>query len=112
MLRPVTGVLYTPEPDAFDEAIEPDGTPRPPYVGLLEALAEIDLDDLAEKVHSDICRHGVDFGGEGGREPFRLDLVPRVITAEEWSVARARPRAARPRARPLRGRRLRQAGDR
>jgi uncharacterized circularly permuted ATP-grasp superfamily protein len=79
-------VLYTPEPDAFDEAIEPDGTPRAPYVGLLEALAEVDLDALAENVHNDVCRHGVDFGGGEGGEPFRLDLVPRVITAEEWSV--------------------------
>jgi uncharacterized circularly permuted ATP-grasp superfamily protein len=79
-------VIYTPEPDAFDEAIEPDGTPRPPYAGLLEALAELDLDALAENVHRDVCRHGVDFGGTEGREPFRLDLVPRVITAEEWSL--------------------------
>jgi uncharacterized circularly permuted ATP-grasp superfamily protein len=79
-------VLYTPEPDAFDEAIEPDGTPRAPYAGLLEALAEVDLDALAEDVHNDVCRHGVDFGGGEGGEPFRLDLVPRVITAEEWSI--------------------------
>jgi uncharacterized circularly permuted ATP-grasp superfamily protein len=82
----VTGVLYTPEPDAFDEAIEPDGTPRPPYVELLDALAEVDLDLLAESVHRDVCGHGVDFGSGTGGEPFRLDLVPRVITAEEWSV--------------------------
>ena len=80
------GVLYTPEPGAFDEAIEPDGTPRPAYAGLLEALAETDLNALAEDVHADICRHGIEFGGKGGPEPFRLDLVPRVITAEEWDV--------------------------
>ena len=89
MLRPVTGVIYTPEPDAFDEAIEPDGTPRPPYAGLLSALTAMDLDKLAQDVHSDLFRNGVDFGGEGGREPFRLDLVPRVITAEEWAVVEA-----------------------
>jgi uncharacterized circularly permuted ATP-grasp superfamily protein len=80
------GVLYTPEPGAFDEAIEPDGTPRPAYAGLLEALAETDLNALAEDVHADICRHGIEFGGKGGPEPFRLDLVPRVITAGEWDV--------------------------
>lgn len=80
------GVLYTPEPDAFDEAIEPDGTPRPPYSVLLEALGEMDLTALAGNVHDDVCEHGVEFGGKGGPEPFRLDLVPRVITADEWDV--------------------------
>jgi uncharacterized circularly permuted ATP-grasp superfamily protein len=82
----VTGVLYTPEPDAFDEALEPDGTPRPAYAGLLEALAELDLSALADNMHADLRRRGVEFGGEGECEPFRLDLVPRVITAEEWAI--------------------------
>jgi uncharacterized circularly permuted ATP-grasp superfamily protein len=86
MLRPVTGVIYTPEPDAFDEALEPDGTPRPPYAGLLGALAEMDLGALAENVHRDVRRNGVEFGGSGEVEPFRLDLVPRVITADEWAL--------------------------
>jgi uncharacterized circularly permuted ATP-grasp superfamily protein len=79
-------VLYTPEPDAFDEAIEPDGTPRPPYAGILRALSEMDLDAVAENVYRDLCRHGVDFGDQEEWEPFRLDLVPRVITSEEWSL--------------------------
>jgi uncharacterized circularly permuted ATP-grasp superfamily protein len=86
MLGRVTGVIYTPEPDAFDEALEPDGTPRPPYTGLLDALAESDLSALAGNLHGDLRRHGVDFGGDGEREPFRLDLVPRVLTAEEWGL--------------------------
>ena len=86
MLRPVTGVIYTPEPDAFDEALEPDGTPRPPYAGLLGALAEMDLGTLAKDVDRDVRRSGVEFGGTGEVEPFRLDLVPRVITADEWAL--------------------------
>ena len=80
------GVIYTPEPGAFDEAIEPDGTPRPAYESLLKALAETDLAAMADDVRDDVCRQGVEFGGKGGPEPFRLDLVPRVITAEEWDV--------------------------
>ncbi len=86
MLRPVTGVIYTPEPDAFDEALEPDGTPRPPYAGLLGALAELDLSALAKNLDGDIRRNGIEFGGKGDSEPFRLDLVPRVITADEWAL--------------------------
>jgi uncharacterized circularly permuted ATP-grasp superfamily protein len=79
-------VIYLPEPDAYDEAIEPNGMPRPHYASLLGALVEMDLGELAENVHRDVCAHGVEFGGEGEPEPFRLDLVPRVITAEEWDV--------------------------
>ncbi len=80
------GVLYTPEPDAFDEALEADGTPRPPYGDIIETLAEMDLAALSDEIHDDVCAHGVEFGGKGGPEPFRLDLVPRVITSEEWDL--------------------------
>jgi uncharacterized circularly permuted ATP-grasp superfamily protein len=83
---PAPGTIYMPEPDAFDEALEPDGTPRPHYAALLGALVETDLGALAENIHRDVCERGVEFGGEDGPEPFRLDLVPRLITAEEWDV--------------------------
>ena len=43
--------------------------------------------------------------------PFPLDLVPRIIPAEEWTHDQARPRAAHPRAQPLRRRRLPRARD-
>jgi uncharacterized circularly permuted ATP-grasp superfamily protein len=79
-------LIYIPEPDAFDEAIEPGGTPRPHYSALLGALMETDVGALAEQVHRDVRERGVEFGGEGGSEPFRLDPVPRVIPAEEWDV--------------------------
>ena len=106
------GVLYTPEPGAFDEAHRARRYAAAPYAGLLEALAETDLSALAEDVHADVCRHGIEFGGKGGPEPFRLDLVPRRDHRRGVGRARARPRPARPCARPLRRRRLRQAGDR
>jgi uncharacterized circularly permuted ATP-grasp superfamily protein len=83
---PAPGTIYMPEPDAFDEALEPDGTPRPHYAALLGALVETDLGALAESIHRDVRERGVEFGGEDGPEPFRLDLVPRLITAEEWDV--------------------------
>ena len=44
--------------------------------------------------------------------PFPLDLVPRIIPAEEWTHDQARPGPAHPRAQPLRRRRLPRARDR
>ena len=41
---------------------------------------------LAKDVDRDVRRSGVEFGGTGEVEPFRLDLVPRVITADEWAL--------------------------
>jgi uncharacterized circularly permuted ATP-grasp superfamily protein len=70
---------YDPE-DVFDEAFAARGRPRPPYT---DVLARLSQRDLARAVH-DVRRR---LGEEGccfDAEPFRVDLVPRVITAEEW----------------------------
>jgi uncharacterized circularly permuted ATP-grasp superfamily protein len=75
---------YAPETDAFDEALEPDGTPRPAYARLLEKLAGLDVAALREALFEDSRERGVSFGGEDGPEPFRLDPIPRLITASEW----------------------------
>jgi uncharacterized circularly permuted ATP-grasp superfamily protein len=85
MLQPVgTTGPYAPAADAFDEALEPDGSPRPAYAPLLEALAGIDVAALREALAEDCRQRGVFFGGEDGPEPFRLDPVPRLLTAAEW----------------------------
>ena len=76
--------LYAPEPDAFDEALHPDGTPRPPYQDILGALTEMDLAALGDDLLEDSREHGVWFAGADGPRPFRLDPVPRLITAGEW----------------------------
>jgi uncharacterized circularly permuted ATP-grasp superfamily protein len=79
------GFLYTPEPDAFDEALEPDGTPRPAYEAIFQELAGMNLAALGEGLLAETARRGVTFGGKGGQEPFRLDPVPRLITGAEWA---------------------------
>ena len=78
------GVLYAPEPNAFDEALKPDGTPRAPYEDILETLAVMDLSALGDELLEDSREHGVWFAGADGPLPFRLDPVPRLITAAEW----------------------------
>jgi uncharacterized circularly permuted ATP-grasp superfamily protein len=79
------GVLYSPEPDAFDEALQPDGTPRTPYQNLLDTLAKMDLAALRDELLEDSREHGVWFAGAAGPRPFRLDPVPRLITPAEWA---------------------------
>ena len=70
---------YDPE-DVFDEAFEASGAPRDGYAHVLDRLKDRDLDDTATEVRERLGDDGCEFGDE----PFRIDLVPRVITAEEW----------------------------
>jgi len=70
---------YDPQ-DLFDEAFEAPGEPRDPYAGVLDRLKERDLGRTVGEVRRRLGDEGCEFGDE----PFRIDLVPRVLTAEEW----------------------------
>src|SRR5947209_13254325 len=80
---PVDGYL---PPPGYDEAVSAPGRPRPHYAELLAALAEHDLDLLAERVTRHIRSTGATFGPG---EVFRLDPVPRLVTAAEWAELEA-----------------------
>src|SRR3954453_13481785 len=66
------------EAATFDEAFDEEGTPRPHYADLIAALEDCDLEDLTDRVTDQLHHSGVTFG-EGA--PFRLDPVPRLVTA-------------------------------
>src|SRR2546423_671068 len=76
---------YRPPP-GYDEAFSAAGTPRPHYVDLLAALADCDLDLVAERVTRHMRSSGATFGTG---EIFRLDPVPRLVTAAEWAELEA-----------------------
>jgi uncharacterized circularly permuted ATP-grasp superfamily protein len=65
----------------YDEAFTSEGEPRPVYETVLDRLDDVDseaaLSRLQEQLRSDGCRFG-----DG--ETFRVDLVPRIITGDEW----------------------------
>jgi uncharacterized circularly permuted ATP-grasp superfamily protein len=65
----------------FDEAFAAAGTPRTPYAEVLDALARHDLVVLRERVRSKAAAMGLGFGRG---QALALDLVPRLIEAEEW----------------------------
>jgi uncharacterized circularly permuted ATP-grasp superfamily protein len=65
---------------AFDEAYRADGQPRPHYEPLLGALDRADLLALRDAAQRAVDAEGTSFGPE----PFRIDPVPRLFTADVW----------------------------
>ena len=76
--------------DVHDEAITSDGTPRPEYVDLLKAVADLGAEGLRErkeKVDDRLRDLGVTLKVYGRDEPqvFPLDAVPRIVPADQWA---------------------------
>ena len=62
------------------------GLPRPPYDGLystLQPLSSADLRTRADALHRAFLDQGVTFALKGVERPFPLDIVPRIIAADE-----------------------------
>jgi uncharacterized circularly permuted ATP-grasp superfamily protein len=75
----------------FDEAVFADGTARPHYEALVRRLAGFSPHQLVEReqVRDAAFRQaGITFTvygeGEGIERTFPMDLVPRIIPADEW----------------------------
>jgi hypothetical protein len=94
---------------AFDEMFDAQGNVRGPYKGIYTELAPSDASELearADALGRAFIDQGITFSLSGQERPFPLDLVPRVISAAEWTrlAAGQGPRA-------LSRRHLRRAGD-
>ena len=77
-----------PNPGAYDEMFSPDGSMRGPYRALHEAIAPTAAADLkvrSEALDRAYVDQGITFSLSGKERPFPLDIVPRVISAAEWS---------------------------
>ncbi|HXA13296.1 MAG TPA: circularly permuted type 2 ATP-grasp protein [Mycobacterium sp.] len=73
---------------AFDEMFDNGGTVRTPYKGIYAELAPSDASELAARSDAlgrAFIDQGITFSLSGQERPFPLDLVPRVISAAEWS---------------------------
>ena len=83
-------VLLSYEPGAaFDEMVEAGGGIRPAYATMHETLARATPEELraiADVLARNYFQAGVTFDVGGVEQPFPLDLVPRVIAAEEWRL--------------------------
>jgi uncharacterized circularly permuted ATP-grasp superfamily protein len=64
----------------YDEVYVRPGIPRPHYAALLSEVQRTDLVELREQVGDWVAVHDVTFADE----PFAVDPLPRVLTADEW----------------------------
>ena len=75
--------------EAWDEMFAGPGDPRSAYRAVHGTLEHFDPDELrlrAEQVARAFTDRGVTFAFDGQERPFPLDLVPRVISAQEWDL--------------------------
>jgi uncharacterized circularly permuted ATP-grasp superfamily protein len=87
---------YRPRAPFRDELYELDGTPRPAAQALIAELGRLGPEGLVEagrRRDAIFMQQGITFetsgesggvGGHSNERPFPLDLVPRVLTGEEW----------------------------
>ena len=85
---PRGGERYDPE-DLYDEGFSAAGLPREHYVDVLGGLARTDLDASVVEVRRHLLEGGCTFGWGERREAFPVDLIPRILTPEEWVVLAA-----------------------
>ena len=74
---------------AFDEMIDADGAVRAAYATVYETLRRSSTDELrsiAESLANNYTQAGVTFDVGGVERPFPLDVVPRVIPADDWEI--------------------------
>ncbi len=79
---------YTPE-RAWDEMFAAPDEPRSHYESLHQVLGTLSRDDFEARCAArDRAFHdqGITFSHSGEERPFPLDLVPRIIDADEWAV--------------------------
>jgi uncharacterized circularly permuted ATP-grasp superfamily protein len=78
---------YVPTPGAYDEMYDQAGHPRPGLAHLQAALAGLGPEGLRERGRvrdSHLTAQGITFTLSGHERPLPLDLIPRVIPADEW----------------------------
>jgi carboxylate-amine ligase len=78
------GVASPYLPGERDEALTPEGRPRPGYEQVMGALAEADLGGISESIKRHLGQRQVNFRSEVGSRAFHVDPVPRILEAAEW----------------------------
>ena len=78
-----------PAPAAYDEMFTPEGDAREHYRALqaaLQTLSRPDFDERCTARDRAFRDQGITFQLSGEERPFPLDLVPRIIGADEWAI--------------------------
>lgn len=84
---------YLPEPATWDEMFNSDCTIRSPYQKIINYLSSESIEELNKK--EELARklfmtQGITFtvynSGEGIEKIFPFDIIPRIITAQDWEL--------------------------
>ena len=74
---------------AWDEAMDVEGQVRTPYEAVyreIDQMSDEDLHSRAEALASTYLAQGVTFDHAGEERPFPLDIVPRVVSSDDWDT--------------------------
>jgi uncharacterized circularly permuted ATP-grasp superfamily protein len=81
---------YPADHRGWDEMVDGRGSVRPHYDAVQQVLDELGVDGFRERCRArdrSFRDQGITFSHSGGPErPFPLDLLPRIIPADEWEV--------------------------
>ncbi len=74
---------------SYDEAVDPDGRPRPRYTEMLDTVATLGVSALRSReggIEQEQRADNILFkvSGQSRAQVFPIDLMPRVIEADEW----------------------------
>jgi uncharacterized circularly permuted ATP-grasp superfamily protein/uncharacterized alpha-E superfamily protein len=78
--------------DGFDEAIGPDGAPRPHWKAFFDAFSALTVEEQArrqERLRRLVLENGIAhdlFAEPGSQQPWSIDLIPIVISPKEWAL--------------------------
>ena len=89
---PASAAPYRSQPGVFDEMKDASGQVRPHWRALVEAIEQHGLPEMRERKQSAqqlLREHGVTYNvyneGSSDERPWNLDLLPLVVSAEEWA---------------------------
>lgn len=87
---------YRPQADIFDEMRSTDGAVRPHWVPLVQGLEQLGREGLRERSENArqlLREHGVTYNvladGESASRTWELDVLPLILSAEEWAALEA-----------------------
>lgn len=88
--RPVAPPASPSDVPSYDEAVDDAGKPRPEYAEILRSVADLGVAVLRAReghIEQDQRAENVTFrvSGQNRAQVFPLDLMPRLIAAEEWT---------------------------